>query len=207
MFAYDFVIQYSAFFGTCPQTNVCQKKLIRFIFFLFYLTIVTIVIVKSNFTLVSTKNTFPYKSSINKFFLLKLPTVFKMHKWLIKKTKNLNGTSRAERHGREDTLFEALKAEIQRQNNKRKANWTHKYCDEYLCFGFIAGGSQNSESMKPSKLNRHLNTLHSEYSDKRNNFFIDKKNELIAARTRNEKWTHFSSVKRKPYFDIFWLIA
>ncbi|XP_035228865.1 protein FAM200B-like [Stegodyphus dumicola] len=123
-----------------------------------------------------------------------------MDKWLIKKTTDLNdddqpSTSEAEHHDREETVPDAPKADIQRQNNKRKATWTRDYCDEYLRFGFIAGGSQknlplcvicneklSNESMEPSKLKRHLNTLHSEYSDKPINFFTDKKNELIAAK-------------------------
>ncbi|XP_035210675.1 protein FAM200B-like [Stegodyphus dumicola] len=109
-----------------------------------------------------------------------------MDKWLIKKTTDLNdddqpSTSKAEHHDPEETVAEASKADIRRQNNKLKAIGTRNYWDEYLRFGFIAGSSQNNlplgvicneqlsnESMKPSKLKRHLNTLHSEYSDKPN---------------------------------------
>lgn len=31
--------------------------------------------------------------------------------------------------------------QISRQTNKRKANWTRKYCVEYLRFGFIAAAA------------------------------------------------------------------
>ncbi|XP_035212599.1 protein FAM200B-like [Stegodyphus dumicola] len=135
-----------------------------------------------------------------------------MDKWLIKKTTDLNdddqpSTSKAEHHDHAETVPEAPKANIQRQNNKRKATWTINYCDEYLRFGFIARGSQNNlllcvicneqlsnESMRPPKLKRHLNILHSEYSDESNNFFTDKKKELIAAQ-KNEKYILSSPVK------------
>lgn len=150
-----------------------------------------------------------------------------MDKWLINKTKILNdnqpSTSEAKHHDHEDTLSEAPKTDIQRQNNKRKANWTRKYCDEYLRFGFIAGGSQNNlpvcvicneqlsnECMKPSKLKRHLDTIHSEYSHKPIQFFADKKKELIAAQKtmKNALFPHQSNKNLTlTAFEISKLIA
>ncbi|KFM75064.1 hypothetical protein X975_02564, partial [Stegodyphus mimosarum] len=114
---------------------------------------------------------------------IQVSDLFKMDKRLINKIRNS-----AKHHDHEDTLSEAPKANIQYQSNKRKAKCNRKHCDEYLWFGFIAGGNQNNlplcfiwkvqlsnENMKLSKLKWHLDTLHSEYFDKQINFLLIRK--------------------------------
>jgi hypothetical protein len=77
------------------------------------------------------------------------------------------------------------------EDKKAKTFWVLKYFHEYLKFGFISAGSDNHlplcvichatlsiECMKPSKLKRHLECKHPEYSSKPTDFFVNKKNEL-----------------------------
>ena len=76
--------------------------------------------------------------------------------------------------------------------NSAETSWTRQYFEEYLKFGFIAGGTENNlpvcvicnvqlsnEAMKSSKLKRHLDTHHFEYSDKPIHFFEDNKETRI----------------------------
>jgi len=76
---------------------------------------------------------------------------------------------------------------------KKKEAWTRQYSEEYIKFGFIKGVVTNqyvlfvvqflsNESMKPSKLKRHLELKHPEYSSKPIDFFINRKRELIATK-------------------------
>jgi hypothetical protein len=75
------------------------------------------------------------------------------------------------------------------EDKKAKNSWTWKYFDEYLKFGFISAGNENhlplcvfchatllnKWCMKPSKLERHLECKHPEYSRNPIDFFVNKK--------------------------------
>ncbi|MEE6510581.1 hypothetical protein FKM82_030541 [Ascaphus truei] len=76
---------------------------------------------------------------------------------------------------------------------KKKEPWTRQYSEDYIQFGFIKGADEkplcvicfsalSNESMKPSKLKRHLELKHPEYSNKPIDFFINKKRELIVTK-------------------------
>lgn len=83
----------------------------------------------------------------------------------------------------------------------KKESWTRQYSEDYIKFGFIKGADDkplcvicyatlSNESMKPSKLKRHLELKHSEYSGKPIDFFINKKREFIA--TKKTMCSNFS---------------
>lgn len=88
------------------------------------------------------------------------------------------------------------------QKPKKMLKLPHrKYNSEYLKYGFIASGPEGeelpqcvlcyetlaNESMKPSKLERHLQTKHTEYGNKPIDFFKNKKREFYASRTVMEE--------------------
>lgn len=76
---------------------------------------------------------------------------------------------------------------------KTKTTWIRQYFDDYIKFGFMKGADEkplcvicctalSNESMKPSKLKRHLELTHPTYINKPIDFFINKKKEFIASK-------------------------
>jgi hypothetical protein len=76
---------------------------------------------------------------------------------------------------------------------KSQKSYKRKYSEEYLKFGFIAIEVNSkihplcvicleklsNESLKPSKLKRHLETVHKEFKDKNLIFFERKRDEYL----------------------------
>lgn len=88
-------------------------------------------------------------------------------------------------------------------NVKKGKKMFRKYCPEYLQYGFTFIGTEEepipqcvlcfetlaNESMKPSKLQRHISTKHPEALEKPLMYFQSKKKELISTRSNIENVT------------------
>jgi hypothetical protein len=86
-------------------------------------------------------------------------------------------------------------------NIKSQKSYKRKYSEEYLKFGFIAIEvnskthplcvicleNLSNESLKPSKLKRHLETAHKEFKDKNLTFFERKRDEYLEQTKRMKR--------------------
>ncbi|GBP23584.1 SCAN domain-containing protein 3 [Eumeta japonica] len=90
---------------------------------------------------------------------------------------------------------------------KKKDSWIRQYLEDYIQFGFIESRDNKplcvicntelaNESMKPSKLMRHLELKHPEYKEKPKEFFVNKKR-LLNSRKKNME-SIFSQSKQTP---------
>lgn len=122
-----------------------------------------------------------------------------MDKWVIKpSTSSGSGTSKQlsdselvkpSTGSNIDSNKRAHEEQVNEYSKKKKGSWVRQYLEDYIQFGFMEGTDNkplyvicnvelSNESMKPSKLQRHLEVKHPDYKEKPKEFFANKKREF-----------------------------
>ncbi|KAL4083263.1 hypothetical protein QTP88_028593 [Uroleucon formosanum] len=122
-----------------------------------------------------------------------------------------NENEKTESNGNEQ---EIEKDEMPREKVKIPMNYTYKYIDKYIGYGFtyinengvdlpqcvICGIVLANASLKPNKLLRHLETNHNEYRNKTTDFFLRKRDELKINKKNIKSYTTVDKVYLKCSF-------
>ncbi|KAL4132463.1 hypothetical protein QTP88_009607 [Uroleucon formosanum] len=121
-----------------------------------------------------------------------------------------NENEKTESNGNEQEIED----EMPRKKVKIPLNYTYKYIDKYIGYGFtyinengvdlpqcfICGIVLANASLKPNKLLRHLETNHNEYRNKTTGFFLRKRDELKINKKSIKSYTTVDKVYLKCSF-------
>lgn len=134
------------------------------------------------------------------------------NKETVKEHDRADSVTVSEEYGSEDNA-ELVSRSNKTPNLKKYRPFKRKYDPEYLKYGFVSGGDEtnpeplcvicgatlSNDAMKPSKLIRHLRSLHPTYKDKPIDFFERKRHEIIKQQTQMVKSTVVNVCALKIY--------
>ncbi|XP_025415580.1 zinc finger BED domain-containing protein 5-like [Sipha flava] len=147
-----------------------------------------------------------------------------MEKFLIKRAStSASASENKKRKLSETTTYQPINEELEEKKtlNVENQKKERKYQDQYIQFGFTFIEEKGkhrpkcvicleilaSESMKPSKLKRHLETKHPQYSNKDEQFFKRHENALKVQKKVINKFSTVSQKALVASFKVSYLIT